>query len=161
MSKVHKIWYLKIHLVGEAAKLIQHFSATEENFDGAWAMLVDRYNNRRLLVSKLIHELVETPGNASSDNFKKLHDRTQECLLALKNLSIITSFWDPFLLHLLLKNRILQHVYGMGSVCHAQERCQKSKKFLEFLERHFQTFEAMGAEDKFPHSKSNLCTSVT
>ncbi|XP_017478109.1 PREDICTED: uncharacterized protein LOC108367917 [Rhagoletis zephyria] len=161
LSKVQKMWYLKTHLVGEAGNLIKHFASTGENFDAAWFMLLESYNNKRLLVSKLVHELTTTPGSTSMDNVKKLHDTTQECILALQNLQIDTSTWDPLLLPLLLKKLDQPTRLRYEQSLSKPREVQTLKEFLQFLEKHFQSMEAMGVKDKSTSSTAKVCTSVT
>lgn len=75
LPKVHKMWYLKSNLTGEAEKLIRHLGATEDNYDTAWAMLQDRYNNIRLLSSALMQRLLGQSYNPSSvGSIRNLHD---------------------------------------------------------------------------------------
>lgn len=161
IPKVQKIWYLKTHLVGEAANLIKHFTATGENFDAAWSTIIDRYHNKRLLVDKLIQELVDAPNKMSADNYKCLHDKTKECLLALQNLDIDTSTWDPLLIHLLLKrlDQVTRLRYEQ-SLAHPRE-VPTIKEFLNFLERNFQSAEAMSGREKFSNTRARVCTSIT
>lgn len=160
LPKLQKIWYLKTHLMGEAANLIKHFAATGENFDAAWAIVADRYNNKRLLVNKLVQEMIAAP-RKTRDNYKTLHDKTQECLLALQNLQINTSSWDPLLLHFLLKRLDpATRLRYEQSLLHPRE-VPTIKDFLEFLERHFQSMEALVGKEKSSESRAKVCTSIT
>lgn len=152
---------LENSLSGEAGNLIKHFASTGENFDAAWFMLLERYNNKRLLVSKLVNELTTTPGGTSMDNVKKLHDTTQECLLALQNLQIDTSTWDPLLLPLLLKKLDQPTRLRYEQSLSKPREVQTLKEFLQFLEKHFQSMEAMGVKDRSTSSTAKVCTSVT
>lgn len=47
---VEKLHYLKTCLKGEAELLIRNLPTTDENFDRAWKILSDYYENKRLLV---------------------------------------------------------------------------------------------------------------
>ncbi|XP_073821396.1 uncharacterized protein [Musca autumnalis] len=147
---VQKMWYLKANLTGEAENLISHISATAENYEAAWKILQDRYNNKRVLVASLIHQLIDQPSAAS---IKQLHDVTQECLHALKNVGVDTSSWSPILLHLLSK-KLDRSIYNQyeRSIVNPRE-LQQVSQFLEFLETRFQSMEAMGQKEK-PSSKS-------
>ena len=73
-----KIIYLKQNLTGEAAKLIQHISVTEDNFAVAWKILQDRYNNNRLIFGAILQNIMKMDsakvGNAKS--LKIVHDIT-------------------------------------------------------------------------------------
>ncbi|XP_073841412.1 uncharacterized protein [Musca autumnalis] len=146
---VQKMWYLKANLTGEAENLISHVSATAENYDAAWKMLQDRYNNKRVLVASLIHQLVDQPSTGSSAaSIKQLHDVTQECLHALKNVGVDTSSWSPMLLHL-LSRKLDRSTYSQyeRSIVNPRE-LQQVSQFLEFLETRFQSMEAMGQKEK-------------
>ncbi|XP_073820558.1 uncharacterized protein [Musca autumnalis] len=155
---VQKMWYLKANLTGEAENLISHISATAENYEAAWKILQDRYNNKRVLVASLIHQLIDQPSTGSSAaSIKQLHDVTQECLHALKNVGVDTSSWSPILLHLLSKklDRSIYNQYERSIV--KPRELQQVSQFLEFLETRFQSMEAMGQKEK-PSSKS--CATV-
>lgn len=158
LAPVQKMWYLKTHLTGEAANLIKHFTATGENFEAAWATVQDRYNNKRLLVNKLVQELVDAPKKTASDHYKSLHDKTKECLLSLQNLHINTSSWDPLLLPILLKG-LDQDTRLRYEQSLAQPReVPTIHDFLKFLEMHFQSREAMNQKEK---SSSKVCASAS
>ncbi|XP_017479715.1 PREDICTED: uncharacterized protein LOC108369194 [Rhagoletis zephyria] len=124
-------------------------------------MLLERYNNKRLLVSKLVNELTTTPGSTSMDNVKKLHDTTQECLLALQNLQIDTSTWEPLLLPILLKKLDQPTRLRYEQSLSKPREVQTLKELLQFVEKHFQSMEAMGAKDKSTSSTAKVCTSVS
>lgn len=146
---VQKMWYLKSNVAGEAGKLISHLSATADNYDTAWKMLQERYNNQRVLVATIIQQLLDQPsGGSSAAAIKQLHDITQECLHALQNIGVNTTTWDPILLHLLVKklDRGI-HVLYERSITNPKELPQ-IKHFLTFLETRFQSMEAMGQKEK-------------
>lgn len=48
-SKVEKLHYLKSCLKGEAELLVRNLPTTDENFERAWKVLTDYYENKRLL----------------------------------------------------------------------------------------------------------------
>ncbi|XP_073821407.1 uncharacterized protein [Musca autumnalis] len=155
---VQKMWYLKANLTGEAENLISHISATAENYEAAWEILQDRYNNKRVLVASLIHQLIDQPSTGSSAaSIKQLHDVTQECLHALKNVGVDTPSWSPILLHLLSK-KLDRSIYNQyeRSIVNPRE-LQQVSQLLEFMETRFQSMEAMGQKEK-PSSKS--CATV-
>lgn len=149
LPKVHKMWYLKTNLTKDAEKLIRHLAATEDNYDTAWTMLQDRYNNLRLISSSLIQRLLgQSFIPTSVASIKSLHDTTLECLMSLENLGIVTSSWDPLLMHLFLKKLDRSsHVMYEQSLKNPKE-LPTIKGFLAFLQSQFQSLEAVNNKEK-------------
>lgn len=101
MSTVQKLGYLKINLSGEALKMIKNLEITDANYDTAWQLLADRYDNERLLVHRwlsLIFSIPVSKGNAS--DIKAILDGTQEAFQGLKNLNRPVEYYDDFLVYL-------------------------------------------------------------
>lgn len=46
--KANKLAFLKGYLVGDAAKIVQHFDIVDENYDTAWTLICERFDNKRL-----------------------------------------------------------------------------------------------------------------
>lgn len=149
ISKTHKMWYLKTNIIGEAEKLIRHIAATDDNYDTAWTMLQDRYNNIRLISSSIIQRLLGQSFNSSSvASIKSFHDTTLECLMSLNNLGVVTSSWDPLLMYLFLKKLDRpSHILYEQSLKNPRD-LPTLKGFLSFLEIQFQSLEAVNNKDK-------------
>ncbi|KAL6419839.1 hypothetical protein ACFW04_011153 [Cataglyphis niger] len=60
-ANVEKLHYLKACLKGEAELLIRSLPTTGENFDRAWKVLTDYYENKRLLVRSYIAKFLSIP----------------------------------------------------------------------------------------------------
>lgn len=58
---VHKLQYLRISCYGKAGELIKNIQVVEGNFNVAWYEHVQRYENERLLISRMIESLVDIP----------------------------------------------------------------------------------------------------
>jgi len=85
----HRLYYLKSCLEGEAAALLKNLSITADNFEVAWKMLTERYENKRRLLSILLNELFglkPVSREGSPGELRKLLDSAQECLDALAKL---------------------------------------------------------------------------
>ncbi|XP_037929405.1 uncharacterized protein LOC119663875 [Teleopsis dalmanni] len=144
-----KTWYFKSHVTGEAEKFISHFSITEENYPAAWTLLQDFYNNKRVLMSTLIDELLNQPSGISTvAAVKNLHDTTKECLLALNNLGVQTTFWDPILLQVLIKKLDRMMLIRYEQSLAKPKEIQNIQEFLAFLERQFQLMEVVEQKKK-------------
>lgn len=75
MSKLpakEKLVRLKNHEKGEALKLIQNLSVTENNYEAAWEILNQRYDNKRVLFTKLVDTILDQPNTNinSASNLK-------------------------------------------------------------------------------------------
>lgn len=105
LSATEKLQYLKSCLDGEAFKLIAHYDTTAANYVHAWNALVERYENKELLLGKQLNKLMELPvvQTESSYHLKRMHDTIKEVTYALTCLEIDYSNWDPILLHILTK----------------------------------------------------------
>lgn len=143
LSGVQKFHYLKTNLSGEALQLIDHLQITDANYAAAWKSLVDRYQNRRLLVNSHINNLFNLPisKEASATSIKNLVDKTQECLNALNNLNLSTKDWDPLIVYIITQ-RIDSgtHLLWEQSLENPRE-LPTLKTLITFLETRFQTLE--------------------
>ena len=75
-----------------------------KNYETAWELLVKRFSNTRLTVSKLLDRILDKPRiqEESAEKLKKLHDtRIKECLEGWKNLDMQTETWGPILIRII------------------------------------------------------------
>ncbi|XP_075150824.1 uncharacterized protein LOC142224932 [Haematobia irritans] len=158
IPNAHKMWYLKNHVMGEAASLIAHLAITEDNYPTAWQLLEHRYNNKRVMAATAIQRLLDQPSGAGSlSALKRLHDTTKQCLAALSNMGLQTSSWDPLLIHLLVK-RLDKSVHSQyEQMIKNPKELQTISDFLSFLENYFHTLEAMGVKEKTSINSSKNC----
>ncbi|XP_075162920.1 uncharacterized protein LOC142235554 [Haematobia irritans] len=158
IPNAHKMWYLKNHVMGEAASLIAHLAITEDNYPTAWQLLEHRYNNKRVMAATAIQRLLDQPSGAGSlSALKRLHDTTKQCLAALSNMGLQTSSWDPLLIHLLVK-KLDKSVHSQyEQMIKNPKELQTISDFLSFLENYFHTLEAMGVKEKTSINSSKNC----
>lgn len=101
MTPVQKLGYLKTNISGEALKLIKNLEITDVNYDTAWTLLTDRYDNERILVNRWIGLIFSIPpSRGSAADIKTILDSTQEALQGLKNLNRPVVYYDDFLVYL-------------------------------------------------------------
>ncbi|XP_075162829.1 uncharacterized protein LOC142235456 [Haematobia irritans] len=158
IPNAHKMWYLKNHVMGEAASLIAHLAITEDNYPTAWQLLEHRYNNKRVMAATAIQRMLDQPSGAGSlSALKRLHDTTKQCLAALSNMGLQTSSWDPLLIHLLVKklNKGVHSQYEQ--MIKNPKELQTISDFLSFLENYFHTLEAMSVKEKTSINSSKNC----
>lgn len=90
LTNVEKLQYLKSTLTGDAARKIQVFSITEDNYARAWNLLKKSYENKKILVSRHLHLLLTLPKQEkeTADGLIRLADETQQHVLSLASLGV-------------------------------------------------------------------------
>jgi hypothetical protein len=96
LSNVQKFHYLTASVQGEARGLLSYLQITNENFSVAWQLLVQRYNNIRLIsmmhAKNLCHKPHVIRGNASS--LRALINHVSSHINALQALSLNVTMQD-------------------------------------------------------------------
>ena len=105
IPNVQKMTYLKGLLKGDAASCISGFKITDENYETSVNLLKVRYNNKQLIVSSCITNLLNLPQLTSSDNvndLRKICDTVETQVRSLENLEIQSEMYGPLLIPVLL-----------------------------------------------------------
>ncbi|XP_031342802.1 uncharacterized protein LOC116170471 [Photinus pyralis] len=147
LSNAEKMHYLKGHVDGEAARLIQHLMISEQNYVTAWKILQNRYNNKRLMVNTLLDRILEFSKmeTAKASRLKWLHDTIHECLETISNLGMDTSSWGPMVIRITTKkwdsetNRLFEQSLKQPNEIPALG------EVMQFMQTRFQSLEASGS----------------
>ena len=83
---IHKFYYLKACLKGEAAEVIASLETTTENYTVAWELIKKRYDNRRYILESHLKSLFETPRVSKEFSTRNLLDNVQKQVRAFKSL---------------------------------------------------------------------------
>ena len=96
LTGAQKLQYLKASVKGDAAILLQSVSITNDNYEQAWDLLNNRYQNRREIVTSTLKRLVNHPAMRSESpaELRKLVDNTMECIRSLKVMKVPVDQWD-------------------------------------------------------------------
>ena len=141
---------------GEAERLIRHLELTENNYTTAWNTLRDRYDNKRVLMSAIIHKLFSwTNLQAEAKSIRDFHDVINESLSALENIGINKTNWDPILLYVLIKKLYRQTHHSYEQSLHNPKELQTISHFLKVLQLRFQSLEAVGGKKKLNKSQQS------
>lgn len=161
LSNVEKLRYLQINLENEPSKLISHLQLTNENYESALKIVIDRYDNKRKIADMYIDILLELPATIpkSAASVKSLHDNMNECIEGLKslNLKFNDSSNDSFLL-----TRIGIKKLDSESLKCFEENLQNSKEtpslkqLLNFLESRFLLLESINEKKSQKVVNSNF-----
>lgn len=131
-----RLFHLKNWLLGEPKQLIQHIATQNGNYDEAWTLLRERYENTSAIVDSHLKSLfsLEIISHESAWTIRTAISTTKSCLSALKNLKVDISSWDPIIVYL-IRDRLNLHLRGKWE----EERkgnheVAKLSTFLAFLE---------------------------
>lgn len=103
INTINKFHYLRASLKGSAALMIQSLDLRAENYQIAWQLLSERYDNEKLLVTNHVNALfnVEQIHKESSKALRNIIDVTNKNLRALATLGQPTDHWDTLVIHIM------------------------------------------------------------
>ncbi|CAB0038272.1 unnamed protein product [Trichogramma brassicae] len=95
---IFKMNYLRSYVKGEAAELLQEVPSGGDHFATAWQVLLSHYDNKRLLINKLMTKLMSLPAmaNDSATELMRVLNGVRNLLQALKALGSPIDQWDHF-----------------------------------------------------------------
>ncbi|XP_055912786.1 uncharacterized protein LOC129946567 [Eupeodes corollae] len=151
LNTSEKMEYLKTHLEGEPLHLIKHLTYSSENYNSAWEILKNRYNNERKIVSIHLEKMFKAgqPSNISSaTSIKNIFDAIKEGLAALKNMGFDTTSWDPIIVHMTTKmlDTESRNLFEQGLA--EPNKMPILKTLLDFLERRYQALDVLAPTKK-------------
>lgn len=103
ISNIEKFHYLRSSLKGDALNVIHSLETSSENYEIAWQLLKDRYENKRLITIFHVKSLfnLSTIFKESYLELRNLLDLVNKHLRALKVLNQPTEYWDTLLIHII------------------------------------------------------------
>jgi len=111
IDDIHRMYYLKTRLQGQAGVVISTLSSIALNYGEAWSLLNNWYDNKRLIVQKHLHYLLSQPviNDESVNALRNLLDVTTKHLSALKVLELPVNHWDAILVYI-VSNRLPNNI---------------------------------------------------
>lgn len=103
LSDVQRLHYLKSCLVGPAAEVERTIPTTDVNYSTAYNALVERYENKSLIIQSHIRSLFQTPQvhKPAANELRQLHHHVVSQVNALRALDQPVEQWDAWLVTLL------------------------------------------------------------
>lgn len=99
---INKFHYLRSSLEGSAAVVLQSVEFSSQNYEMAWRLLTERYDNKRLLINNHVTALfnLESISKESSTALKHFIDQLNKNLRALQSLGEPIQHWDTIIIHI-------------------------------------------------------------
>ncbi|XP_014300182.2 uncharacterized protein LOC106694204 [Microplitis demolitor] len=95
---IRKLIYLKGCLTGEAANVISSLETSSQNYEVAWGLLKERYDDRRFMRDSYIKSLLDTPLISKESSIRSFLGHIQRHLRVLSQLDESTDYWDSLLI---------------------------------------------------------------
>ncbi|XP_045499305.1 uncharacterized protein LOC123696951 [Colias croceus] len=101
---IQKFHYLKASLKGDAKIVIENVEFSSNNYLVAWELLLNRFNNTRLIVQSHIKAIFSLQ-NVSRESACQLHNLIDTILKNLRILKILgepTEYWDTLIIYIVV-----------------------------------------------------------
>lgn len=104
LPNVQKLYYLRSALTSEAAKVFNSLEVTNDNYETAWNLLKQRFENKRLIVQYLIQMLLDIPAitKESHTDLRLLVDNISQYMQSLTKLGQPVESWSTIIIHIIL-----------------------------------------------------------
>jgi hypothetical protein len=136
LLSIEKFFYLRNALSGEALNCVSCLETTAKNYEIAWKTLVDRFNNRKIVIQTHVKSIVESDmiSNELSGKLRLFVDKLNGHMQALETLGQSPNLWDPLHTHIILtkldKNTVRKWEIGVIS-----DKVATSQQVNEFLDK--------------------------
>lgn len=102
ITSIQKFHYLKSSLSGNALLVIESLEFSANNYPVAWELLLNRYNNHKLLIHNHVKALFSLKAltNESPSSLRRLIDSVLKNIRALKSLGEPVDYWHTLLIYM-------------------------------------------------------------
>lgn len=156
LSNVQKFYYLQSCLKGDAAQVIHSIEINDLNYEIAFRLLRERYENKKFIIHshvKCLFELAVVGKNTLVD-LRNLVDTIQKNLRALKSLKEPVDTWDTLLLYMFSNKLDLYTKREWETFC-VRTNNIKCDDFIKFLIERCHVLENMDSHKSYGHSQQS------
>lgn len=159
LSNVEKFYYLKSCLKGEAAGIIHSIEVTDLNYETAFKLVCERYENKKFIIQSHVKNLFELPlvGKNTLSDLRNLADNIQRNLRALKSLNEPVESWDTLLLYI-FGNKLDVYSKREWETSCVKQSSVTCDDFLKFLTERCHVLEKMDSYKQIPNQSNNSKT---
>ena len=103
LTDFDKLRYLQAHLTGSALKVIDSVETTAANYEVAWKLLEEQYDNRRIIIQTHTKCLMEMPSIAKEGSYG-MNDLLNDVLIHMRALKILgqpVESWGSILIYII------------------------------------------------------------
>lgn len=158
LSSVQKFHYLRSTLRGDALRVIENIETTNINYEIAWNLLKERYENKKLITHNHIKALFEIQSlpKENSTQLRQFLDTIQKHIRALKLLGQPTDSWNSLLLYLLATKLDISSRREWETKVSTQKDDPTFDEFCAFIKQKCQILETVNNTAQNTHITSQL-----
>ncbi|XP_053623554.1 uncharacterized protein LOC128682758 [Plodia interpunctella] len=103
ISSINKFHYLRACLEGNAAVVIKSLEFTSNNYQVAWDLLCQRFDNKKILINNHLKAIfnIESLTRESHKSLRFIIDHMSKNLRALDSLGLPTNQWDVLIIYIM------------------------------------------------------------
>ncbi|KAJ8967363.1 hypothetical protein NQ317_014815 [Molorchus minor] len=103
LSTIQKFYYLRTSLGKEPSQVIKSLDVSAKNYEHAWKLLRERYENKSLMIHNHIKSIFECPNipRESHTELRQLFDNVTKHMRSLESLGESTKTWDRLIIYVL------------------------------------------------------------
>lgn len=162
IPNIHKFHYLRASLRDSAALIIQSLDFSSDNYDIAWDLLCNRYNNNRILINNHVQTLfnIDPITKESARALRNIIDVVSKNLRSLKSLNVPTEHWDILIIHIVSNKLDPATIRDWESQRNTIKELPTFNDFLNFLKNRADLLETMDEKHRQPFRRHSDITHV-
>lgn len=148
LNNIQRFYYLLSALKNDSIQVVQSLEISDHNFDIAWQLLKDRYENKRVIVQNHIKGIFELPVMSKENHgiLRKIIDGFSKHQRALKSLGQPVNTWDTLLIYI-LSNKLDNHTRREWEASLKSDQLPDITIFLDFLKNKAQLLETLDTRE--------------
>ncbi|XP_039310735.1 uncharacterized protein LOC120358921 [Solenopsis invicta] len=155
LSNIQKLQYLRASVIGDASKIICALEISEANYEVAWNLLKQRYDNKRVIVQSHVKAIMDLPSMVKENivELRQIADGATRHIHALQALTHPTSHWDDILVHV-LSSKLDALTSREWQLSLTGSELPTFKQFIDFVAHRCQTLET-SSKSNAPSKNAN------
>src|SRR5215469_9175898 len=150
LSNIQRFHYLITALKGEPKQLIANLAITSDNFDVAWKLVTERYNNKKLIAMQHINHLMHVPQAKRGDlqSLRQLINHITSHVNALEAMALSTSIHTLMLNHLALSGLDTDTHRAWELHASSHQELPSTAQVITFLEQRCKALELLNTSQQ-------------
>lgn len=103
LSDIQRFYYLRSSLEKDAQQVIRSIEVSSNNYEVAWKMLQERYENKKLIIHNHLKAIFDHPSviKESHSHLRSLFDNVTKHIRSLNSLGLNTDSWDCIIIYIM------------------------------------------------------------